>query len=58
MRKLPTSKIFPFIAGVVDTEMGKMTISLLSIECRVLDRRRAFDRLACVVAHLCVDTSD
>ncbi len=31
----------------------KYDISLLSIECRVLDRCRAFDRLACVDAHLC-----
>jgi hypothetical protein len=29
----------------------KYDISLLSIECRVLDRCRAFDRLACVDAH-------
>ncbi len=31
----------------------KYDISLLSIECRVLDQRRAFDRLACVEAYLC-----
>ncbi len=31
----------------------KYDISLLSIECRVLNRRQAFDRLACVDAHLC-----
>jgi hypothetical protein len=31
----------------------KYNFSLLSIECRVLDRRRAFHRLACVDAHLC-----
>jgi hypothetical protein len=30
----------------------KYNISLLSIECRVLDRCRAFDQLACVDAHL------
>ncbi len=32
----------------------KYDISLLSIECRILDRCRAFDRLACVDAHLWV----
>jgi hypothetical protein len=31
----------------------KYDISLLSIECRVLDRFQAFDQLACVDAHLC-----
>jgi hypothetical protein len=30
----------------------KYDISLLSIECRVFDRCRTFDRLACVDAHL------
>jgi hypothetical protein len=30
----------------------KYNISLLSIECRVLDQCRAFERLACVDAHL------
>jgi hypothetical protein len=33
--------------------LKKYDISLLSIECRVLDRSRAFDQLACVDAHLC-----
>ncbi len=36
----------------------KYDISLLSIECRVLDRCRAFDRLACVDAHLCIPAGD
>jgi hypothetical protein len=31
----------------------KFDLSLLSIECRVLDRFRAFDRLVSVDAHLC-----
>ena len=31
----------------------KLRYLILSIECRVLDRRRPADRLACVYAHLC-----
>jgi|LakMenEpi03Aug12_release.lakeMendotaPanAssembly.Ray.scaffolds.fasta_scaffold4550008_1 hypothetical protein len=31
----------------------KSDLSLLSIECQVLDRCRAFDRLVIVDAHLC-----
>jgi hypothetical protein len=32
----------------------KFDLSLLSIECQVLDRCRAFDRLVSVDAHLCI----